>query len=118
MLLSKQIENYFDQPGAVASKAQAELWIEGIVKMEKNEIWTAILQERANQDKKWGGPIHDDNHNSHDWIAFIAKHLGRAVEWPWNRENFKTQMIRVAALAVAALEWLGRITQEGDAGNE
>lgn len=79
---------------------------------KKAQIWHQILDEREYQDKKWGGPEHDDEHNNHDWVSFIIKHLGRAVVWPFSPKTFRQQMIRVAALAVAAVEWIDRITEE------
>lgn len=74
----------------------------------QEKIVKEILEERENQDNKWGGNDHDDQHGSHDWIAFITKHLGKAVMWPWNGNAFRAQMIRVAALAVATVEWHDR----------
>jgi len=41
------------------------------------------------------------------------KHLGRAVHFPWTPEMFKRQMIVIAALAVAAIEWADRPTSIG-----
>lgn len=71
-------------------------------------IYDEIRAERAAQDKKWGGPDFDDRHNSHDWVAYIVKHLGKAVMWPWDSALFRQQMIRVAALAVATVEAVDR----------
>ena len=71
-------------------------------------VLTEVFHERRKQDLKWGGPAHDNQHNSHDWIAYITLHAGRAVMWPWDRETFRKQMVRVAALAVAAVEWCDR----------
>lgn len=71
-------------------------------------IYDEIINERAAQDKKWGGPDHDKFHSSHDWISFIVKHLGAAVMYPWSALTFRKQMVRVAALAVAAIEWCDR----------
>ena len=71
-------------------------------------VLTEVFHERRKQDLKWGGPEHDNEHNSHDWIAYIMRHAGRAVVWPWNKATFRKQMIRVAALAVAAVEWCDR----------
>ncbi len=78
-----------------------------------NDVLETVAQEREWQDKEWGGPTHDDQHNSHDWIAFIVRQAGRAVMWPFDSLNFRKQMIRVAALAVAAVEWVDRIIDEG-----
>jgi len=76
----------------------------------QEKIIEEILAEREYQDHKWGGDVHDDRHSSHDWVAFITKHLGKAVCWPWSGDRFRTQMIKVAALAVAAAEWHDRGT--------
>ncbi len=74
--------------------------------------YSAIEQERANQDGKWGGPKHDDHHDTLNWIAYIVKHTGKAVIWNASEEYvlrvFRIQMIRVGALAVAAIEWADR----------
>lgn len=74
--------------------------------MTRAEIYKAIDEERAAQDQEHGGTEHDDSHNHHDWIVFVTKHLGRAVTG--GRTQFIKQMIRVAALAVAAIEWASR----------
>ncbi len=68
-----------------------------------------ILSERYRQDEKWGGPGHDDQHGPHNWIAYIVRHAGRAVMWPWDRSLFRKQMVKVGALAIAAIEWAGRL---------
>lgn len=75
--------------------------------MNKDEtIYDQIKEERRIQDQKWGGIEHDDTHSSNDWVAYIAKHLGRAADWDYTA--FRRHMIRVAALAVAAIEWVDR----------
>jgi hypothetical protein len=76
--------------------------------MSRAKIYSEIDGERSAQDEKWGGPGHDDSHDSRDWVAFITRHLGRAVIWPFDGPLFRRQMIRVAALAVAAVEWCDR----------
>ncbi len=69
-------------------------------------IYDEIRDERDRQDKKWGGPSHDDNHSINDFIAFIAKHAGMASDsFAVTRRK---QMIRVAALAVAAIQKIDR----------
>jgi hypothetical protein len=78
--------------------------------MSRYDIYGEIEAERERQDEKWGGPEHDDGHTSHDWVAYLARHAGKAVMWPFGPSLFRRQMIRVAALAVAAVEWEHRRT--------
>lgn len=65
-------------------------------------IFDAISKERAKQDMQWGGPAHDDQHDTRDWIAYIRKQLNFAELS--TAEGFRERMMKVAALAVAALE--------------
>jgi hypothetical protein len=74
-----------------------------------NRWYEEIQAERLKQNEEWGGPDHDDGHTSWDWIAYLVKHVGKAVMWPFNLEVYRQQMIRVAALAVAAFEWADRL---------
>jgi hypothetical protein len=67
--------------------------------VRRQSIYREIDDERAAQDAKWGGPEHDDGHCRGEWIGFIRGHL-RMLD----RRTFRRQMIRVAALAVAAIE--------------
>lgn len=66
------------------------------------------IERHYGQDRKWGGAKHDDEHTDRDWVFYITKHLGKAVTWPFNAGVFRKQMIRVAALAVAAIQALDR----------
>ena len=64
-------------------------------------IFKEIQFERDRQDKQWGGPEHDDRHFIEDWEEFITDFAG-AERGPMN--DFRGRMIRVAALAVAAIQ--------------
>lgn len=65
-------------------------------------IFEEIEAERIRQDAKWGGPQHDDEHtNPKDWGWFIEQQLWEGTN---NPEKFRQQLVRVAALAVAAIE--------------
>jgi hypothetical protein len=79
-------------------------------------ILEEIRQERAHQDKKWGGPSHDDVHSPYDWSAFILTYLGQSIS-DFVKESgrvepklraFRYNMIKVAALAIAAVEAVDR----------
>ena len=74
------------------------------------KVYDEVLAERCAQDAEHGGPETDDRHSLNDWIAIAARHLGlatndKAVETP---SRFRRQMIRLAALAVAAVESFDR----------
>ena len=74
--------------------------------LTREAIYREIIVEREKQDRIWGGPDHDRVLTSNDWIAYISKHVGKAVHWPWSPERFRQQMFVIAALAVAAIEWI------------
>lgn len=64
------------------------------------------LQERRNkQDVQWGGPAHDDTHDRRDWPTFIEKFMLRADADAQAGlfERYESNMIDVAALAIAAI---------------
>ena len=85
-----------------------------------------ITKECAQQDEKWGGPSHDDQHAALEWVGYILEHVCKIPElrrwdkalevfnfmrasigWPTTIDpldllRFRKQMIRVAALAVSA----------------
>lgn len=71
------------------------------------QIIAEIADERGRQDKKWGGPQRDDGHLETDWIEYISEHAHRA-----ERGIFRKQMIRVAALAIAAIESHDRLAAQ------
>lgn len=71
-------------------------------------ILQLIIKERTRQDLKWGGPNHDDRHNTRDWAAFIVQYLGEAVKWEHDVKILREAMVKVAALAIAAIEWCDR----------
>ena len=73
-----------------------------IIKPE-HPVLQEILKERAAQDEEWGGPGHDNEHSRFDWVKYIREHGGRSVRG-LAKDDFRKQMIRVAALAVAAVQ--------------
>lgn len=75
----------------------------------RGPIFSAIIAERKAQDEEWGGREHDKNHPLVDWVGFIHKQNRRAdncVGSAYERMEFKQRMVKIAALAVAALEAL------------
>jgi len=80
----------------------------------------AVRDERAAQDEKYGGVEHDDTHTPNDWIVLVARYATKAAAYPAcdgeftkeSRVNFRKNMVRAAALAVAAIEYVDRNTTE------
>ncbi len=97
-------------------------------------VYDEIRTERAAQNAKWGGPEHDDEHDGLDWLSYLLEHAAKMLsgavraergDWPSNNpmhdrrwtftvlvppsgernwRAYRKQLIRVAALAVAAVE--------------
>lgn len=66
-----------------------------------------VVEERRKQDRQWGGVNHDDEHERTEWISFLKDHLDRAkkaVHKSGDLDEYRQQLIEVAALAVAAAE--------------
>jgi hypothetical protein len=86
--------------------------------MEK--ILEEIKAEREHQDHVWGGPDHDDNHHPYDWVVFIINYLGQSLSPIINKERdkknnyriYRYNMIKVAALSVAAIEAIDRMLED------
>lgn len=69
-------------------------------------VLTQILEERRNQDKKWGGPAFDDERERTEWLSLIREHeerAKRAVSRTGDLDEYRQQMIQIAALAIAAI---------------
>ncbi len=78
--------------------------------MNRLKIYDEITKERVYQDRKWGGPEHDDLQTFNNWVAYIMQY---ATGWAWKIQpptlrEFRRSMVKVAALAVAAIEAVDR----------
>lgn len=71
--------------------------------MNREDIYSLITAERIYQDEKWGTEF-DALNTPNDWVAFIARFLGKAITLPWNQSLFRLAILKVAALCVAVLE--------------
>lgn len=70
--------------------------------MSLEEIIESIKTERKRQNILWGDEF-DSLNTVNDWCAFITRYNGLAV-YAETSEEWKKAMLKVAALAVAALE--------------
>lgn len=81
-------------------------------------ICAEIMTERFRQDAQWGGPEHDDQHSAWDWNRFIKYQLDAATnivlnakmgDEPISKGTWRGRMIKIAALAIAAIESRDRV---------
>ena len=71
------------------------------------KILDEVVTERAAQDRQWGGADHDDEHSPDDFMGFIA---GQVVKGRGDGSDVRERFIKIAALAVAAVESHDRLT--------
>jgi len=74
-------------------------------------ITRLIRQERNRQDVQWGGKRHDDTHTVYEWIRFIEHQLDGCAN-AVDAAEYESRMVKVAALAVAAIESQRRINSK------
>ena len=68
-----------------------------------------IAAERSAQDKRWGV----QNHQPERWLMILAEEVGEANKaiLEGDLQNYRVEMIQIAAVAVAALECFERKTK-------
>jgi hypothetical protein len=69
----------------------------------RKQIFEQIEAERKYQDGKWGDEF-DKKNTLNDWVTYINIYAGQAAKMGNSKEEQRTQMLKVATLAVAALE--------------
>lgn len=77
----------------------------------RDAVYRAIDAERDRQDAKWGA-VHDAEHDIPEWTLILRQYLNRADEdWMAGNDGVPAyrQIIKAAAVAVAALEAQGRV---------
>ncbi len=70
-------------------------------------VYEEIKAEREYQDKKWGIAF-DDKNTLNDWITYINIYAAKAAAMGNTKEEQRKQMVKVAALTVAALQSFDR----------
>ena len=72
--------------------------------MSRVVIFAEIAQERTAQDEQWGGKAHDDSHERFEWLDWIHKQERLAFDVFYKPADFERRMVKIAALAIAAIE--------------
>ena len=83
-------------------------------------VYDEILWERARQDTKWGGPMHDNQEPPMAWVDYVTRYASWAgmmalMGGDEGRAKYRRLMMQVAALAVAACEAFDRAAGEDGA---
>ena len=71
---------------------------------ERQQVLDEISKERDYQKTQWSDKFDSEN-TPNDWVSYIVRYAGNAVVGPWNPLTFRTALIKVAAICVAAVEW-------------
>jgi hypothetical protein len=74
----------------------------------QTKVIAQVIQERRMQDRQWGGSHHDDSHDLIDWIQYMGY---QATHIKSGDPKYRERLIKIAALAVAAIESLDRKAQ-------
>lgn len=74
--------------------------------MKREEVYGLIDEERKYQQVKWGGDQRDRTVHPMWWLVYLMKFLGKlsTAAVNGNGAEYKRQLVKVAALCVAALE--------------
>jgi len=74
-------------------------------KLFRTAIFDEIDTERKRQDLGIGHEF-DDKNTPNDWVTFVVRYVSRSAEFPINER--RTNMLKAAAICVAALEAFDR----------
>ena len=86
--------------------------LKGEAMARRRHILEEISTERDHQCLRYSEEF-DHKNTLSDWIAFITIQLGRSAETAASKSEQRTRMVKVAALAVAAVEAFDRRNEFG-----
>lgn len=71
------------------------------------DIFTQVVvnlkAEREYQETRWGTEF-DDQNSANDWVSYINRYTAKACEFNISQDEFEEAMLKVAAIAVGAIE--------------
>lgn len=74
---------------------------------ERAVVFAQIERERTYQNAKWGTTF-DDQNTVNDWTTYINQYAGDAARMDMDPVEVRTKLVKVASLAVAAIETCDR----------
>lgn len=83
------------------------------VRLIRQRILYEVREERTRQQDELGYAIdHDAGHSPAEWVALLARYVGRAGDAGdvADAPAYRRRLVQIAAVAVAAVESLDRVT--------
>jgi len=80
-----------------------------MTKLNREEVYKIIDDERDHQDKKFGGCVHDNNNSISDWLIYIRIYLTDAENavYKSNPDEAMEAVRKIVGMGVAAIEAKG-----------
>lgn len=85
--------------------------------MKTENILLEVLEERKRQEQKWG----EQNHNPAYWLMILGEEVGEANKAALEHhfsgkpsEDYREELVQVAAVAIAMIECYDRNRKKGD----
>lgn len=79
--------------------------------LRRGDFQTAVINERAYQDRKWGGSPHDRQHTLPEWLLILEEEVGEValevgnIYWHGDEaQQLRIELIQVAAVCAAMIE--------------
>ena len=72
--------------------------------MRRSDVLAQIEAEFDRAAEKWGGPSSDDRRDRLTWLRLIDEHRLRATRYGANSDEYRHELVVIAALTVAAIE--------------
>ena len=90
------------RPGQTTTERATELRQQVTALQQERDIIAEISAERRSQDARWGGSTHDDQHTVNEWRQYIEYQA--AYLTGTDVRGSRARLVKIAALAVAAIE--------------
>lgn len=78
-------------------------------KLDRQEVFSILNEERDYQDEKWGGAPHDSDHSVSDWLIYMRIYLTEAENavYKSNPDDAMKAIRKITAMGIAAMESKG-----------
>jgi hypothetical protein len=84
------------------------------LKMKRTDVFAQIEGELLRAAEKWGGPSSDDRLDRLTWLRLIDEHRIRATRHGTGSDEYRHELVVIAALVIAAIEAHDRRDDESD----